>query len=452
MTQNDAGPWRPDRRDFLRISAGAALAPWVVGSRAGDHREPFRVAAVMTEFTYRSHAHVILENFLEPYLFNGQKVEPPQQVVSFYVDQFPEGEMAHEVARKYAIPIYPTIAEALTLGGTVPVVDGVLSIGEHGRYPTTEKGQTEYPRKRFFDEIAAVCRAAGRGVPVFSDKHLSYRFDWAREMYDTARELKMPLMAGSSVPLAQRRPPLELPAGGTIEGAVSIHGGGVESYDFHALEVLQSLIESRAGGEKGVAHVQFLEGEALWRAADEGKWSIPLAEAAMSAELGAGLPPLRELAASERVGAAPPHGILVEYRDGLKAIALKIGSSGIRWNFACRLRGEDQPRATSYYVGPWQNRNLFKALSHAIQHHFSNGPPYPVERTLLTTGILSAAMDSRFVGGKRLETPQLGIFYEAVDFSALREMGATWKIITENVPEPAGIDVGGSLTGASAAQ
>src|SRR5436305_380678 len=91
-----------------------------------------------------------------------------------------------------------------------------------------------------------------------------------------------------------------------------------------------------------------------------------------------------------------PHGILVTYRDGLRAVMLKVGSSSTRWNFACRLEGEESPRATSFYVGPWDNRCLFKALSHAIQTHFrERRPPYPVERTLLTTGILDAAMDSR---------------------------------------------------------
>ena len=116
----------------------------------------------------------------------------------------------------------------------------MLLIGEHGNYPTNAKGQVEYPRKQFFDQIVAVFRRSGRVAPVFNDKHLSYRWDWAKEMVDTARAMKIPLMAGSSVPLAERRPPLELPGGAKIVEAVSIHGGGVESYDFHALEVLQS--------------------------------------------------------------------------------------------------------------------------------------------------------------------------------------------------------------------
>src|SRR5439155_3642752 len=162
----------------------------------------------------------------------------------------------------------------------------VLSIGEHGNYPVNPLRQTEYPRKRFFDEIVAVMRRSKRYVPLFNDKHLSYRWDWAKEMVDTATELGIPFMAGSSVPLAQRVPPVELPAGTEIIEAVSIHGGGLESYDFHALEVLQSLVEARRGGEPGIARVTFLQGDALWKAAADGRWSKDLADAAMAAELG----------------------------------------------------------------------------------------------------------------------------------------------------------------------
>jgi hypothetical protein len=58
------------RREFLGVAGGTALA--LCGGRAAARpaKRP-RVAAVFTAFTYRSHAHVILENFLEPYLFNG---------------------------------------------------------------------------------------------------------------------------------------------------------------------------------------------------------------------------------------------------------------------------------------------------------------------------------------------------------------------------------------------
>jgi hypothetical protein len=140
---------------------------------------------------------------------------------------------------------------------------------------------------------------------------------------------------------------------------------------------------------------------------------------------------------------AEPHGILLTYKDGFRATVLKVGRNATRWNFACRLKGERAAKALRFYVGPWRNRNLFKALSHAIQHLIHTGkPPYPVERTLLVSGVLDAAMHAR-AEGKRLATPHLEFGYQPVDFRAMRETGASWQIITETTPELPGINPNG---------
>ena len=396
-----------------------------------------KVAAIITCMRHRSHAHVILENFLEPYLFNGRVVESGCEIVSMYVDQFPSSDMARDVADEYGIRIYPTIREAVCNGGRRLGVDAVLSIAEHGRYGHTRRGQKRYPRKRFLDEIFEVFQTSGRSVPVFNDKHLSYRWDWAEEIYQRSQREGIPLMAGSSVPLAQRDPPLALPHAADITEAVSIHGGPVEAYDFHALEVLQSLIESRRGGETGVSRIEFLDGKRLWNAARRGRWSAELAEAAMAAELGAAPKSLRRIP-GERV--VPQHGVIIHFVDGLKATMLTVGKSDTRWNFACRLKGKSKIQATALRVGPWQNRNLFKALSHAIQDHFRNArPPYPLERTLLTTGLVEAIMHARETPGVELATPHLELTYRARKFSAFCERGASWQKITDEMPEPRGI-------------
>ena len=360
---------------------------------AAEPKKCPKVAAIFTVLHHRSHGHVILENFLEPYLFNGKRTEPGVEVVSFYADQTPTGDMAQEVSRQYRIPIFKTIDEALCLGGKRLAVDAVLSIGEHGQYPTNKLGQMEYPRKRFFDSIVAVMRRSRRFVPLYNDKHLSYRWDWAKEMVETAKELNIPFMAGSSVPLAQRIPPFDLPAGAAVTEAVCIHGGGIESYDFHALEVLQSIVEFRKDGETGISAVEFLRGDALWHAAGEGRWSLPLAETAMAMELGRKPIMLRRVNGEKE---AKAHGILLTYKDGLRGCVLKVGGSSTRWNFACTLKNDPKRYATRFYVGPWQNRNLFKPLSHAIQQHFKTRmAPYPVERTLLVSGVLDASAAAR---------------------------------------------------------
>ncbi|MCH8045287.1 MAG: hypothetical protein IID44_16370, partial [Planctomycetes bacterium] len=194
--QNDNALGGLPRRRFLQ-TAGLAAVPLLLPrvSHADEKKRRPKVAVVLTSFTHRSHAHVILENFLQPYLFNGQRTDPGVDVVSIYADQFPGGDMTRPVARQFKIPIYKTIDKALCLGGDKLAVDAVLSIGEHGSYPKNKLGQVMYPRKRFFDEIVAVMKRSGRVVPLFNDKHLSYRWDWAKEMVDVCRSLKIPLMA-----------------------------------------------------------------------------------------------------------------------------------------------------------------------------------------------------------------------------------------------------------------
>lgn len=427
-----------NRRSFLQTIAAGALLPWQARSVFADDppRRP-RVAMITTVCFFRSHAFNFLENSLRPLLFNGKLIQPPVELVSLYADQTaPNGDLTNDIVRQFKLTHGKRIEDALTLGGKNLAVDGVLLIGEHGRYPVNDLGQTEYPRKRLFDEIVAVMRRSNRFVPIFNDKHLSYRWDWAKEMYDTAQKHRIPLMAGSSVPLAQRRPELEIPADSVFEEAVSIHGGGFESYDFHGLEVLQSIVEARKGGEAGIAGIEFLQGDALWKAAEQGRWSRSLADAALRVEFGDKVPDIRQ-----PVNGQPTHGILVTYRDGWKAMMLKVGRRSDRWLFACKLAGEQRPRATSYYVGPWGNRNLFMALSNAVQQFIvRRESPYPVERTLLTTGMVEAAVRSRAQNGRRIDTANLHIAYQPRDWRAYREMGASWRLLTAESLETKGIE------------
>ncbi|WP_339684280.1 hypothetical protein [Gimesia maris] len=429
------------RREMLKLSAaafaGTAGLNWQQQAlHAAEENKRPTVAAIYTQCFYLSHAFHILHPFLGPYLFNGKLQQPQCDVVSFYGDQFTDRDLSRGIAKKYEIPFYQTIGDALTLGGDELAVDAVLSIGEHGDYPDTKFGQTRYPRKRFFDEIVAVMEKSKRFVPVFSDKHFSYRWDWAREMYDTSRKYEFPMMVGSSVPLAQRTIPLEIPSGTELEDAVSIHGGPIEKYDIHGLEVLQSMVEFRKGGETGISTVQFLKGDDLIKAGRQGRWSMKLAEAAMQAELGKKKRGLFDPIGAE--GAAEPHGILLEYKDGFRATMLKIGANGVRWNFACQVKGEAQPKATTFFPGPWGNRNLFRAFSHAIQHLFVHKEePYPCERTLLMTGALDAAMHSYFEKGQALmKTPELEFSYTPKNFNQFREMGDSWKVITAEMTPP----------------
>ena len=160
-------------------------------------------------------------------------------------------------------------------------VEGVLLIGEHGNYPRNDKGQILYPRLEMMEQIVAAFRKAGRGVPVFNDKHLSYTFANAKKMIGWSEELKFPLMAGSSLPVTWRRPELEARLETPFEEGLVAGYGPIEVYGFHGLERFRGLWRAQ-GGETGVKAVTCLTGKDVWRAGDAGRWSWDLLDAALS--------------------------------------------------------------------------------------------------------------------------------------------------------------------------
>jgi hypothetical protein len=385
------------------MAAGAAALP--SGLLQGQQRRP-RVGAIITEFRHMSHADVICSRLFDGYYPDGVAQRPRTQIVSMYLDQVPFNDQAVALAQRYRYSIDSTIEGALMRGKSELDVDAVLLIGEHGDYPENELGQKMYPRHRLLKGITDVFRKSGRSVPVFNDKHLSYDWGMAKEMYGWTKELNFPLMAGSSIPVTVRTPELEIPLGAKIKRAVQTGYGGTDAYGFHTLESLQCMVERREGGETGVASVEFLEGEAVWRWRDgPGKWSKPLLEAASKAS-----PNSRP--GKPEDNCKEPVLFLVNYRDGFEAAAFLLNGHLSSWDFACELDG----KIASTHFGPVpQKRQLthFDGLTHVIEDLFVTGKGlYPVERTYLTTGILAHLFQSK--GKKRkVETPELKIAYTA---------------------------------------
>jgi hypothetical protein len=395
-----------NRRSLLQALGAGAVLP--LAAARGDAMK--RIAAVVTEYRENSHADVIVTKFLEGCNVLDTDFQPRVRIASLYLDQIPANDLGREMARKHGVPIFPTIAEALTLGGADLAVDGVLLIGEHGSYPYNAEGQHLYPRRRFFEEAAAVIRRARRPVPLFNDKHLAYAWADAKWMYDTARELQLPFLAGSSLPVTWRKPHLVIPAGAALSEALAVGYGGTEAYGFHALETLQCMVERRKGGETGVKSVQCLTGDAVWTAAEQERWSWTLLRAALARSE---KPAVAALTPEEvRAQAKDPDVFLIEYRDGCRGTVLMLPAVADEFLFAARQRGVPQPLSTLFWLQDGKPFGHFARLAAAIQELFLTGkPPYPVERTLLTTGILDRAMHSRYRQGEKLETPELEIRY-----------------------------------------
>jgi hypothetical protein len=394
------------RRGFIQTAAaGAALA----------QQQPKRIAIVSTIYRYLSHAQHMGDRFLVGYPHDGAWHQPPMKVASLYVDQKPDGDLSGERAREFGFQVYPTIAETLRCGGSKLAVDAVLIIGEHGNYPRNEKGQILYPRFEFFEGCRKVFEEDGRAVPVYCDKHLSYSFEKAKAMVDASRRLRFPMLAGSSIPVTWRLPAVELPLDCEIESALMVGVGGSDPMDFHALEGLQCMVERRRGGETGVRAVQMVEGDAVWKAYSEELLTAALSRSDTPLGLTETDGRTQDLVKS---GELPklvknPAAYLIEYRDGLKATMLMLTGAVKDFNFAARLKG-GEIRSTQFLLSPEPNVTYSACLMHQVERMFESGTaPYPVERTLLTSGMLESCLTSKVGDHARLETPHLTVKYKA---------------------------------------
>jgi hypothetical protein len=386
------------------------------GKPSTEGRKP--IAVIATVYRPLSHAYHIAGRFLHGYAHDGQLHLPKHYVRSLYVDQAPaDTDLSRDLAREFDFQATREVAEALTLGTGKLAVEGVLLIGEHGNYPRNDRGQILYPRYELMEQIVAVFRKTGKSVPVFNDKHLSYSGERAKKMVAWAEELKFPLMAGSSLPVTWRRPELELPIGAQVEDALVAGYGPLEVYGFHALEALQVMVERRKGGETGIKAVTCLTGKDVWKAGDEGKWSWDLLEAALSRSESVNPGDVRKNVGSmavQSMPATPAIAFLVEYRDGTRGTALLLNGHVQDFTFAGKVKGEAKPQSCLFHLPPPPGAKYFDCLVANIEKLLENGKsPYPVERTLLTTGALEAAMESHYQRGNRIETANLELRYAA---------------------------------------
>jgi hypothetical protein len=422
---------RCSRRKFLASAAALTLAGGVADARRTDDQPPatdkpseFRpdtkgrkpLAVVTTVYRALSHSYHIAGRFLWGYYRNGELHIPKHYVHSLYVDQTPDNDLSKDVARDCGVRVTRSIADALMVDGKL-AVEGVLLIGEHGNYPRNDKGQILYPRYEFMEQIVDVFKKTGQSVPVFNDKHLSYTVARARKMVGWANELKFPLMAGSSLPVTWRRPELELRLEQPIEDALVAAYGPIEVYGFHGLETLQVMLERRKGGETGVKAVTCLIGKEVWKAGDAGLWSWDLLNAALRRSETLNPGDIRKNVGSMSVQSMPPTpatAFLVEYRDGARGTVLLLNGHIQDFCFAARIKGEAKPASCMFHLPPPPGAKFFDAQVANIEKLLETGrSPYPVERTVLTTGILDAALESHRKRGERVETPELEVRYTA---------------------------------------
>jgi hypothetical protein len=389
---------RVTRRLFVASGALAARLP----SLHAAQRKP-RVACILNAYFPNSHADVFVSRLLDGYRLNHAWHDPRLEVVSFYVDQFPPNDLAREQADEHGIKIYPSVTEALRLGGSRIAVDAVAVIGEHGDYPRNSRGNFMYPRWRYFDEITRLMREENRILPMYQDKYFAYEWADVRRTSDRIREMKIPFLCGSTVPLSWQRPPLQLPATVHYSELLTTSYSDIEEHAYHGIELLQSMAERRAGGETGVASVRWCRGEEVWDLAAHGEWSRDLLDSAFALRVNPVPPGITDL----------PEAFLIRYRDGLRGTVLHLNGTTRDYLFAARLKDRQAPIATCFYI----QLNLHNHWSFMVRNFedlvLTRREPNPIERTLIANGIMLAGLESRLRKGTWVDTPELAISYSS---------------------------------------
>ncbi len=432
---------------------------------------PLRLAILGSVYTHGSEMQNLADRFLVGYPRNGDWHMPHVQVVSMYVDQRarwdaarpsgyalamrgvklapagatvrkpadeqggehageaghgenhgheetgPANDLSEARAQQFGFRLSPNIPDALRCGGDRIAVDAVMTVVEQDDYPSNDRGQILLPSYDFFQQCVQVFDEEKHAAPYFNSKQLSFSFSEAQSMVNAASRLHFPLLAGSSMPVTWRLPDVDVPMGTKVEEAVVVGVGSLDGMAFDALDAMQAMLERRAGGETGVKAVQLLEGDDVWAAGKAGRWSKDLLSSALSrTDTSQGLTVLdgrtQDLAAP---GILPqlvkdPAAYCIEYNDGTRATLLML--NGAIQDFNISVRTEGGLVSCQFFLPPPPNNRQNACLAAKIEQMFATrSTPYPVERNLLTTGILEACLDSRHKLNQRLETPHLAIGY-----------------------------------------
>ena len=109
-----------------------------------------------------------------------------------------------------------------------------------------------------------------------------------------------------------------------------------------------------------------------------------------------------------------PAAYFIEYADGTRATLLMLNGAAGRLHLRRPGSRSAETRSRLQFLLP-PNPNV--AYSACLMQHVeamieTGRAPYPVERTLLVSGMLESCLDSKIQGHARLETPHLAVHYQ----------------------------------------
>jgi hypothetical protein len=262
--------------------------------------------------------------------------------------------------------------------------------------------------------IQRVLNRAAPGACCFVHGVLGTNLAAARAHAALATSRGIRLLAGTPMSVTWRLPDLELPAGAAVKDALIVVQGASPGSELDGLEGILPILERRRGGEPGVRAVRSVSGEGLWQSGRDRGWSWDLLAAALSRSDSPLGDSVMDGRTQDLVGlglipklARDPRGWLIEHRDGLRSSILVLDGVVADCNIALQL-SNGAVLSAQLYRPPKPAQHQFSRLAAVVEDFFQGGsPPWSVQRSILTAGLLEAFRSASARRGEPLETPLL---------------------------------------------
>jgi len=194
--------------------------------------------------------------------------------------------------------------------------------------------------------------------------------------------------------------------GGKPEVVVAIASAPYWAFAIHTAELLQGYMEGRGLRETGVRSIREVGGS-YWSLPDRQQWGGPLFDALLASAKTHYLTraaPLEVITSQSSV-------VLIQYVDGTRAVLALIPRTFDDHEYLLGAQFPDGAVSMGGVVLPGAPFDHFGYLVRALVELFTTGRPcVPVERTLLTTGIVLFGQEAR-QKGTFVSTPTLAISY-----------------------------------------
>ncbi|MBI3877894.1 MAG: hypothetical protein HY300_18355 [Verrucomicrobia bacterium] len=365
-------------------------------------RELKKIAFLAEEFALQTPAQQLLDRFLLGYPRDGEWRKFGGTKIALWTPPGAGEEELKRRAKDFSLVVEKNVvtavrdADAIVVASRGPAIEAMDTLLLHSLKQAA-------PGRTCFAHGALVNTLAG--------------WPKLREVAEAGKHL---LLAGTPLAVTWRLPQVDLPKDTQLTEALIVTQGEWPVAEFNALDGLLPVIERRRGGESGVKSMLFLAGDEVWRFGDAKRWSWPLLASALSRSDSPQGDALKDGRTQDLVGlglvpklAREPRGWFIEHEDGLRTSVLVLDGVVADINFAVQSR-DGQVRSAQLLRAPAPAENHFSRLAAVVEDFFRSGsPPWPVERSVLQTGLMEAFRKSGATPGIRIMTPQLRLRYAA---------------------------------------